>query len=170
MDGETPQNKMVATAEKNMLENEFLRIQFSPNGSFGLFDKETGKELFSGGESGCKAVIIDDPSDTWSHDVESFTSEIGAFGNARIKVLENGPIRATIRVITTYGASTLTIDWILYSGSRNLEAKVTLDWQEQLKMLKFSFPIDVESPVATYETPYGTIERATNGNEDPGQR
>jgi alpha-mannosidase len=28
----------------------------------------------------------------------------------------------------------------------------------------------VESPVATYETSYGTIVRATNGDEDPGQR
>jgi alpha-mannosidase len=37
-------------------------------------------------------------------------------------------------------------------------------------MLKFSFPVDVESPSATYETPYGHIERATKGDEDPGQR
>jgi alpha-mannosidase len=37
-------------------------------------------------------------------------------------------------------------------------------------MLKFSFPVDVATPVATYETPYGNIERLTNGDEDPGQR
>jgi len=37
-------------------------------------------------------------------------------------------------------------------------------------MLKFSFPVDVESPTATYETSYGHIVRETNGNEDPGQR
>ena len=118
----------------------------------------------------CKAVIIDDPSDTWSHDIKTFSDEIGAFGNATIKPLENGPLRAITRVITTYGNSILTIDWMLCSGSRNLEAKVILDWHEHHKMLKFSFPVDVETPAATYETPYGHIERATNGNEDPGQR
>jgi len=170
LDGETLKGKTVATAEGNRLENEFLRVQFSSNGTVGIFDKETGKELFSGGESGCKAVVINDPTDTWSHSVKSFSDEIGAFDNANIKVLENGPLRAIIRVITTYGASTLTIDWILHSGSRNLEAKVTLDWHEHHKMLKFSYPVDVDSPVATYETPYGNIERATNGDEDPGQR
>jgi alpha-mannosidase len=37
-------------------------------------------------------------------------------------------------------------------------------------MVKFSFPVNVESPVATYETPYGHIVRATNGEEEPGQR
>lgn len=170
LDGDTFQKKNVATAKGNKIENEFLSVQFSNNGTIGIFDKETGKELFSGGESGCRAVVIDDPSDTWSHDVVSFSDEIGAFENAEIKVLENGPLRATIRVKTTYGASTLTIDWTLCSGSRNLESKVTLDWHEHHKMLKFSFPVDVESPVATYEIPYGHIERATNGDEDPGQR
>ncbi|MFA5819852.1 MAG: glycoside hydrolase family 38 C-terminal domain-containing protein [Bacteroidales bacterium] len=168
--GDTLPDKVVAKAEENRLENEFLRVQFSTSGAIGIFDKENGKELFSGGENGCKAVIIDDPSDTWSHDIKTFSKEIGAFENATIKILENGPLRATIRLTTTYGASTLTIDWMLYSGSRNLEAKVTLDWHEHLKMLKFSFPVDVEAPAATYETPYGHIERATNGNEDPGQR
>ena len=170
LDGETPKSKTVAKAEGNRLENEFLRVQFSSNGTLGILDKETGKELFSGGESGCKAVVINDPSDTWSHSVKSFSDEIGAFDNADIKVLENGPLRAIIRVITTYGNSKLTIDWILCSGSRNLEARVTLDWHEHHKMLKFSYPVDVESPVATYETPYGVIERETNGDEDPGQR
>ena len=170
MQGEPLQVKIPVTAKENRLENEFLRVGFSTSGTIGIFEKETGKELFSGGENGCKAVIIDDQSDTWSHDIKTFSSEIGTFGNATIKIQENGPLRATIRVITTYGASNLTIDWTLYSGSRNLEAKVTLDWHEHLKMLKFSFPVDVESPTATYETPYGHIVRDTNGNEDPGQR
>ena len=169
-DKESPQFDSVAKAKGNTLENEFLRVEFSTNGTLGILDKETNEELFSGGKSGCKAVVIDDPSDTWGHRVKSFSDEIGAFDNATIKVLENGPLRAMIRVITTYGASTLTIDWILYSGSRNLEAKVELDWHEHHKMLKFSYPVNIESPVATYEIPYGVIERDTNGDEDPGQR
>jgi alpha-mannosidase len=170
MKGDPLQTKNEARAEKNLLENEFLRIKFSTNGTIGIFDKETGKELFIGGEKGCKAVVLNDPSDTWSHDIRSFSDEIGAFTDADIKVIENGPLRAAIRVTTSYGYSKLIIDWTLYTASRNLEAKVTLDWHERLKMVKFSFPVDVESPVATYETPYGHIVRSTNGDEDPGQR
>lgn len=170
LDGETFISDSVVSAEGRKLENEFLRINFSDKGTLGIFDKENGKEIFTDGESGCRAVVVDDPSDTWSHDVITFSNEIGAFENAKIKVLENGSLRATIRVITTFNTSTLTIDWTLYSGAKKLEAKVTLDWHEQLKMLKFSFPVDVDSPVATYETPYGHIERATNGAEEPGQR
>jgi len=162
--------KTEAAAKENTLENEFLKVQFSSDGTLGILDKETGKEAFAGGRSGCRAVVINDMSDTWSHDIKTFSDEIGAFGDATIKILENGPLRATIRVITFFNLSILTIDWTLYSGSRNLEAKVTLDWHEHLKMLKFSFPVDVDSPTATYETPYGHIVRATNGEEEPGQR
>jgi len=169
-DGEMLLPKTAATAEGNKLENEFLRVEISGYGALGILDKETGKEVFAGGKSGCRAVVINDTSDTWSHDIVTFAEEIGTFENATCKVLENGPLRATIRVKTTYGASILYIDWTLYAGSRNLEAKVNLDWHEQHKMLKFSFPVDVQSPVSTYETPYGHVVKETNGEENPGQR
>ncbi len=169
-DAEPPELKSVAMADENSLENEFIKVSISSSGLIGIVDKQTGKKLFAGGETGGRAVIIDDKSDTWSHDVVAFDDEIGAFGNASIKVLENGPLRATIRTVSTYGVSTLTIDWMLYAGSRNLEARVTLDWHERHKMLKFSFPVDLESPVATYETSYGHIVRVNDGEEDPGQR
>lgn len=157
-------------ADNNIMENEFLRVTFSSTGSIGLFDRKSGREVFAGGTTGCKGVIIDDKSDTWSHDVKSFSSVTGSFSGAIVKVLETGPLRAVVRVASAYGYSKLTVDWILYSGSRVLEAKVTLDWHERLKMLKFSFPVEVDSPVSTYETPYGHIVRETNGNEEPGQR
>jgi alpha-mannosidase len=168
--GDTLPVRIVATADENTLENEYLRVHISSSGTIGIFDKEYSREVFKSKDSGCRALIINDQSDTWSHDIKTFSDEIGTFGNAGIKVLENGPLRATIRVMTIYGNSTLTIDWTLYSGSRNLSANVTLDWHEHLKKLKFSFPVDVESPEATFETPYGYIVRAANGNEDPGQR
>ena len=170
------------SAADNRLENEFYRITFSPEGAISIFDKEAGRDVFKGGTTGCKGVIIDDPSDTWSHEVRDFTKntsgsykyttqgEIGAFGQAKLKTLENGPLRAAIRVQSFYGDSDLTIDWMLTAGVRNIEARVTLNWHEKLKMLKFSFPVDVESPKATYETPYGFIVRQTIGEEDPGQR
>ena len=169
-DGGDYNHKNTVSAKDNMLDNEFVTVRFSSKGTFGMFDKESGKEIFTGGETGGKAVVINDTSDTWSHDIKTFGDEIGSFGDATIKILENGPLRATVRVTTFYNLSNLTIDWTLYAGSRNLEAKVTLDWHEHLKMVKFSFPVNVESPTSTYETGYGFIERVTNGEEEPGQR
>lgn len=168
MDGDTPVISNPAKAEGETLENELLKVRFNKNGTLEITDKSTGKQVFSG--NGCRAVVIDDKSDTWSHDIKAFDDEIGEFGDAKIIVLENGPLRAKTRVITSWGDSKLTIDWSLRKGSSNLEAAVTLDWHERLKMLKFSFPVNVDSPVATYETSYGHIVRTANGDEDPGQR
>lgn len=169
-DAENPVPKSIVKVTENSLENDLVKVSISYNGTIGIFDKVAGKEVFAGGTTGCRAVIIDDPSDTWSHDIKTFSKEIGAFGNATVKALEEGPLRGKIRSIATYGNSTLTIDWTLCADSKNPEAAVTLDWHEHLKMVKFSFPVEVEAPVATYETSYGTIVRATNGEEDPGQR
>ncbi len=169
-EGNPAPSKNIVKAEGNEMENEYLRVKVSESGKIGIYDRENGIEIFTGGSTGCRAVVIDDPSDTWSHDIKSFTNEIGEFGKAVIKVIETGPLRAIIRSINNYGNSSLIIDWILYAGSRQLEANVTLDWHEHLKMLKFSFPVDVAEPTATFEIPYGHIVRETNGNEEPGQR
>lgn len=170
LQGNTLQINNKVVAENNIMENEYLRISFSSDGNIGIYDKEAAKEVFKAGTTGCKAVVINDKSDTWSHDVKSFSEEAGTFSGAKIKLLENGPLRAVIRVVSTYENSELGIDWVLYAGGRNIGANVTLDWHEKLKMLKFSFPVDIENPKATFETPYGTIIRETSGNEDPGQR
>ncbi|HBC77830.1 MAG TPA: alpha-mannosidase [Bacteroidales bacterium] len=167
---ETGETEPGVTLEKNSMENEFLKVTISDSGTIGIFDKENGREVFEGGSKGCMAIIIEDLSDTWSHDIKTFSREIGSFGNPTIKVLEKGALRSIIRVTTTYGSSALSIDWLLYAGSRSIESRVTLNWNEHLKMVKFSFPVNIESPVATYETPYGFKVRTANGDEDPGQR
>ncbi|MDR2138957.1 MAG: twin-arginine translocation signal domain-containing protein [Tannerella sp.] len=158
-------------SEERRLENEYYILTVSDRGTIGLFDKETGRQVFAGGETGCRAVVIDDPSDTWSHDIRTFDREIGAFEQADVKRLYGeGALQATLRVTTAYGRSTLTVDWSLTAGSRRIDAEVKLDWHERLKMLKFSFPVDVADPVPTCESPYGFIVRRPNGDEDPCHR
>lgn len=157
-------------ASPQSLENNRLRVTFSPEGAIGIFDKDSGQEVFEGPISGARGVVLKDTTDTWSHRVYSYTDEIGTFGNAEFRVLERGPLRGRVRMRTHYGNSTLETDWILYSGGRLLEARCRLDWHEHLKMLRLSFPVQVERPRSTYEIAFGHIERPTDGMENPGQR
>jgi alpha-mannosidase len=152
------------------LENNHLRVTFSPEGAIGILDKDAGQEVFQGAVSGARGVVLKDTSDTWTHRIYSYQDEIGTFGNAEFRVLEKGPLRGRVRMRTHYGGSTLETDWILYAGGRTLEARCRLDWHEHLKMLKFSFPVQVEQPHSTYELAFGHIERETDGMENPGQR
>ena len=164
-----PPNSTVR-ADGNTLENEHLRITFGPSGTISLFDKDNHREVFRGGQTGCRAVLLDDNNDTWAHQVRAYDKETGEFRRTDLKVVENGPLRARMRERLRYGNSGLTIDWILYAGSRAVQMRVALDWHEHLKILKFSFPVDVQDPQSTYEVAYGAEKRATDGLENPGQR
>ncbi len=156
-------------ASDTSLENEYLRVEFGKSGAIGILDKRTDQQVFQGGIAGARPVIIDDPYESWANG-KVFDQEIASFDNASIRVLDNGPLFSSIRVRSTYGASTLTMDWILYAGSPKLEARVTLGWREQQKMLKFSFPVDVTKSKATWEIPYGHVSRLSKGGEEPGHR
>ena len=163
-----PQPASAVHASEKEIENEHLRVAFADDGTLAIYDKDAKAEVFRG--AAARAVVMDDPSDTWSHDVRDYSVEVGAFGNASFRVLENGPWRAAVRVRTRYGSSSLQTDWILSGGARSLEARVLLDWHEHMKILKFSFPVDVQDPRPTYEIPYGFLVRKAVGEEDPGQR
>ncbi len=156
-------------ATESALENEHLRVSFDADGTISILDKDSGRQVFRA-PGGARGVVLEDLSDTWSHGIRDYSKEIGAFTDAQFRVLENGPLRARVRVRSTYGRSALELDWLLYAGSRTLEARVALDWHEHLKILKFSFPVNLEETSPTFETPYGHIVRLPTGDEVPGQR
>src|SRR5205085_11911010 len=79
------------------------------------------------------------------------------------------PVRAILRVDSRYGSSTLREDYVLSAGARHVDVRVALDWHEQLKLLKLRYPTSVDAGTATYETPYGHLERPAGGHEEPGQ-
>ena len=62
------------------LENEHLRVNFAADGSFTIFDKDNQVEVFQPGRTGARAVLMNDPTDTWGHDITKYADEIGAFG------------------------------------------------------------------------------------------
>ncbi|MDQ3855025.1 MAG: alpha-mannosidase [Chloroflexota bacterium] len=155
--------------EAHCLENEALRVELDPRTGqiVRLYDKRIGTDATAG--RGARPVVIQDPSDTWSHGVFRFDDEVGEFSLVSIDILERGPVRASLRVRSEYGRSRLTQELILYAGLASLEVRVTVDWHEQHKLLKLRFPANVTDPVATYEIPYGHIERPADGEEEPGQ-
>ena len=157
-------------AEGAVIENEYLRLEI--NAKTGhiqrLYDKAAGKEVFEA-PAGVPLVIDIEHCDTWGHNVFSFRDVCGRFESAKVTLLESGPVRAKLRVKSEYGHSSLTQDYILYAGSKELKVEAILNWQEKFKMLKLSFPVNVKNDTATYDIPYGTINRPVTGTEEAGQ-
>ena len=87
-----------------------------------------------------------------------------------IKLVENGPLRAVIRVKHSYGNSFLTQNFILAAGQKTLRVECKAMWQEQFSMLKFAFPLAGTDEISTHEVCAGFIKRPCNGEEEPAQQ
>jgi alpha-mannosidase len=156
-------------AEDHILENDVYRVELDPVTGFvvSLYDKEKQLELLDG--PAARPVVINDNSDTWSHNVLQYKEIAGEFKAKSVKCVEKGPVKSVIRVISEYGKSTMVQDFTMYQELDQIDVHVTLNWQEQFKMLKLKFPVDLVFRKATYEIPYGHIVRECNGEEEPGQ-
>lgn len=151
------------------LENDRLRAEFDTHTGWiaRLYDKAAEKELLSG--PGAEPVVIDEHhSDTWSHGIFTFDREIGRFTDAVLTVLEEGPLRAAIRVESRYGASTLTQIFTLEAGEDKLRVQTKLNWQEKHKMLKLRFAVNAENPASYCQIPFGVTKRPCLGTEEFG--
>jgi alpha-mannosidase len=156
-------------AGSDFMENERFRLEIdAETGTIRrLFDKAEQVEVFAG--PAALPVVLDDPSDTWSHNVFQFKQAIGRFSARNVRLVEHGPVKAVLRVISEYGSSRLIQDFILYRDLEQIEVRVKLDWHEQFKALKLRFPLNLSHMRATYEIPYGHKERFASGAEEPGQ-
>lgn len=158
-------------AEGTVLENNFLCIKFEKHTGYiqSIYDKKEKRELLSG--SGSVPVVIDEyDHDTWSHGKNFFDRQIARFSDAQIDVIENGPVRAVIKIVNRYNNSFLTQYFSLSEHSDRLEVKSEVIWYEKHKMLKLAFPVNIDDPHAYYEIPYAYIERPCDGEEECGLR
>ncbi|WP_202914482.1 alpha-mannosidase [Paenibacillus antri] len=155
-------------ASDTSLENDRIRVDFDPKTGHmtSLFDKKVNSELLRGPG---RPVVMEDKSDTWSHNVFHFQKEIGDFQARSVRRVEHGPIKSVVRVTSEYGSSKLVQDFAMYKDLDYIDVKVTVDWREQFKMLKLVYPINLHFTKQTYEIPYGFKEREHNGEEEPGQ-
>ena len=113
--------------------------------------------------------ITDDPTDTWGHRVVSYAWPGTPMALRRIVVRETGPLRSRVRIEREWHASTLIEELVLDHDSPVLRVNVTLDWREHAHLLKMRLPTVLQEPTATYEIPFGHLERHVNGSEQPAQ-
>ncbi len=79
-------------------------------------------------------------------------------------MVEEGPLRAGIEVVRSFGHSRLTQTIRLAARTRFVDFVTDVEWHETNRLLKVAFPVDVRSLRATYEIQYGHVERPTHAN------
>ena len=93
-----------------------------------------------------------------------------------IRTLAAGPVCQRMAITRKWGKSTLVETVAGYDGLERLDFDLDVDWQETGNatdggpFLKAAFELPVQNPRATFEIPWGSIERATDGQEVPAQK
>lgn len=161
------------------LENEFVRVTIDPaTGCMtSLFDKRSNLESLapsetdSGGpkDSVCGNLLQafhDKPKqwDAWNIDAD-FEKQHWDINKAdEVKLIQSGPLRGTIEIKQHFQDSTFVRDISVTAGSPMVVVKTSVEWHEKHILLKVAFPLSAHSDKATFEIPYGTIERPTTRN------
>lgn len=156
-------------AEPTVLENDWWRIEFDPDTGqmTRLYDRMRRVDVL---ERGNVLSVLLDPSDTWSHDVDGYRVEEGRFGDARLRIVEDGPVLSTLRAESRFNRSTAISEVTLYRNLDMIDCRFRINWQEAHRVLKLAYETRVRDGEATFETPYGFEVRPLSGDEEPGQQ
>ncbi len=166
-------------ASADTLENEFIRVKIDPQTGCmtSLFDKRSGTEALAPAEtdtggpktSTCGNLLqtfVDKPKkwDAWNIDADFEKQHWDLDKADEVKLTESGPLRAVIEVKNHFQNSTFVRDIILYAGVPRVDVKMQAEWHEKHILLKVAFPVSAHSDKATYEIPFGSVERPTTRN------
>jgi len=161
------------------LENELVRVKVDAKTGCitSLFDKQSKSETLAPAETdtgGPKESICgnllqafrDKPKDfdAWNIDADFEKEHWDLAAADEVKLLEHGPLRGVIRVKKHFQNSTFLQDIIVTAGSARVDVRMDADWHEKHILLKVAFPVKARTDKATFEIPYGSIERPTTRN------
>lgn len=145
------------------LDNGILRVHVDGRGLVtSAVEVATGREAVApGGVAGLLQLHRDTPTqwDAWDIDVHYRENVADLVDASSVRVEDD-----TIVVERTFGSSHLTERISLGADARVVAFDLDIDWHETQKLLKFAFPIDVHTDIATSEIQFGHIERPTHTN------
>src|ERR1700676_3962474 len=166
-------------ASADTLENEFLRVKIdSRTGCMtSLFDKRSGTESLAPADTdtgGPKTSIcgnllqtfVDKPKkwDAWNIDADFEKQHWDLDKADEVKLIESGPLRAVIQIKNHFQNSAFVRDITLYAGVPRVDIKMQAEWHEKHILLKVAFPLSAHNNKATFEIPFGSVERPTTRN------
>ncbi|MEU0279015.1 glycoside hydrolase family 38 C-terminal domain-containing protein [Streptomyces sp. NPDC006195] len=130
-------------------------------------DLVAGREVLApGGRGNLLQLHPDHPNqwDAWDIDRHYRHRHTDLTAADSVELIEEGPLRAAVRVVRTFGASRITQEIGLTADTRRVDIVTEVDWQESEKVLKAAFPLDVHAERSTAEVQFGHVHRATHDN------
>ncbi len=151
-----------------VLDNRLVRVTVDRQGLLtSVYDLVVEREVLKSGQPGNLFQLHPDyPAECDAWDVFIYYKETcqNLTECESLQLLEETPLRVTLRTIRTFGRSRIVQDMVLCAGSQRLDFHTQVDWQERKRFLKVAFPVEILAGKATYEIQYGHVERPTHAN------
>ncbi|WP_046225601.1 alpha-mannosidase [Paenibacillus dauci] len=149
-------------------ETPFYRIAFNERGEISsLYDLRYDRELIQSGHTGNAFGYYHDRPTLWdAWDIDPLFAGQSA-GKAQLlfsRVIMRGSTGDILRFSWQIGQSEITQDMYLYADHPRIDFKTQVQWRESHKLLKVNFPVDLVAASATYEIPFGALERTMSSN------
>lgn len=149
-------------------ENEWHLLRFNEQGEIvRWFDKEAGRELLPAGQKGNQLQLFHDTPVSWdAWDVDPRFEEQPADRLELIgkKLVASGATGDILLLCWKLSRSVIEQKVFLYKHTRRVDFQTKVQWHEDHKLLKVAFPVDILAAKATYEIPFGALERPTHRN------
>ncbi|MFQ6095891.1 MAG: alpha-mannosidase, partial [Candidatus Bathyarchaeia archaeon] len=168
------------------LENKYLKVELDEaSGAIGsMYDKVNGRFVFKKvmseatrpEASNLLQVLYEAPHRMSAWIIGEISRVDNLIRGADVHLVEDGPVRATVKVVHRFSNSEITQYVSLYRGVPRVDFHTVIDWREvsdektDAPMLKVSFTPILGTAKATFEIPFGYIERPSDGKEVPALR
>ena len=158
----------VLDPEQRTIETSFYRIRWSQTGALcEIFDKTNMRNVLAPNSMGNVLEIFEDkPIDYDAWDIDRFYRQKQEFASLvhEPELCENGAVRAVLHFVYVYRHSHIEQDMILYSQDRRIDFSTKVNWNEEHRLLKTAFTVDIRSCKASFDIQYGFVERPTHEN------
>jgi alpha-mannosidase len=131
-----------------------------------LYDSHSGFESVAPGACGNQLLFFKDTPkeyDAWNIDPGTLDTAPSVIEKADlVELVGQGTVHPAIRIIRHWQNSKFVQTISLQGNQVDIDNEI--DWHESHVLLKAAFPLAASGPFATYEIPYGTIDRPTTRN------
>jgi alpha-mannosidase len=149
------------------LENGHYCVTINDAGDIAqIYDKVAGQNLLAAPAR--LAFLTENPQKTpaWDMEWQDQTNVPRGYvsGPAKIRVVENGPVRIAVEVERKSENSDFiqTIRLAAGEAGDRVEVENNVDWQAKACALKAVFPLSISNPLATYNWDLGKVTRPTD--------
>lgn len=149
-------------------ETPFYMVEFNEIGEITRwYDKSVGREWLKPGDKANELQFFHDKPtywDAWDIDPRFESQPAGKVQLISKEIVQRGAAKDVLRFRWKLNESDISQDIVFYRHQRRVDFQTKVSWNESHKLLKVAFPVDLVAAKATYEIPFGALERPTHNN------